>query len=68
MATRVLIVEDDSFALMAMSTALANEGFETLVAESASAGLIAAKSKRPAVAILDLHLGNGPTGIDWPTN
>lgn len=62
--TRVLIVEDDGFALMAMSSALMLAGFETLVAESASAGLEVAKNKRPKAAVLDLHLGQGPTGLD----
>lgn len=61
---RVLVVEDDGFALLAMSSALKIAGFETLVAESASAGLLVAKNKRPVAAVLDLHLGSGPTGLD----
>lgn len=60
----MLIVEDDGFALMAMSSALKLAGFDTLVAESASAGLEVAKNKRPKAAVLDLHLGQGPTGLD----
>lgn len=62
--TRVLLVEDDGFALMAMSSALKMAGYETFVAESASAGLTVAKTKRPNAAVLDLHLGQGPNGLD----
>jgi DNA-binding NarL/FixJ family response regulator len=65
MGPRILIVEDDTFTRLMLYTALKSQGFSS-VYESASAS-DAAKlidSQNFDVAVLDLHLGIGPTGID----
>lgn len=61
----VLIVEDDPFTRATLATTLESLGFDVVAAEAqASRGLAAAKDTSPAVAVLDLDLGEGPTGID----
>lgn len=63
--TRVLVVEDDSFMRSMIISALQMQDMD-VVAESQSAAFAmkAASTIRPDVAILDLNLGTGPTGID----
>ena len=62
---KLIIVEDDDFTLFTLSATLKANGFD-VVAEAKNAGEAVAKSleKRPDVALLDLDLGIGPTGID----
>jgi DNA-binding NarL/FixJ family response regulator len=62
---KLIIVEDDDFTLFTLSATLKANGFD-VVAETKNAGEAVAKSleKRPDVALLDLDLGIGPTGID----
>lgn len=65
MGIRVLIVEDDSFTRLMLYTALKAKGFEQVfeapnAAEAADLLII----QDVDVAVLDLHLGIGPTGID----
>lgn len=65
MSTRCLVVEDDDFTRVTLSSALKAEGF--LVVDSASSASEAMPIAHGAdldVAILDLDLGRGPTGID----
>lgn len=62
---KLIVVEDDDFTLFTLSATLKSSGFE-VVAEAKNAGEAVSKSieKRPDVALLDLDLGIGPTGID----
>lgn len=65
MQPRVAIVEDDALTRLTLASALRSQGM-TVVIETAS-GSQAVKEydlARPHVALLDLHLGAGPTGID----
>ena len=62
---RVMVVEDDAFMRSMIINALQMQDMD-VVAESQSAGFAmkTAGLIRPDVAILDLNLGVGPTGID----
>jgi two-component system invasion response regulator UvrY len=59
------IVEDDPFARTMLVATLRSQGVEVVIetAEPAEA-LALAPLRRPRVALLDLHLGDGPTGIE----
>ena len=63
--TRVMVVEDDAFTRSMIVSALQIQGID-VVSESSSVGFAikTARLIRPDVAILDLDLGAGPTGID----
>lgn len=64
-ALRVLIAEDDAFTRMTLATLVASLGHEVVgQAATVVAAMDAARSSRPDVALLDLDLGPGPTGID----
>jgi DNA-binding NarL/FixJ family response regulator len=62
---KLLLVEDDQIILTMMSKAVATEGFKLL---GATTNVVTAmesfKQNQPDVAILDIDLGAGPTGID----
>jgi len=62
---RLLLVEDDLIILTMMSKAVEAEGFKLL---GATTNVVSAmesfKKDQPDVAILDIDLGAGPTGID----
>jgi DNA-binding NarL/FixJ family response regulator len=60
-----LVVEDDDFTRLMIATALQSQGVNIIgqVADAPSALSLASELK-PEVAILDLHLGSGPTGLD----
>lgn len=65
MGIKVLVVEDDAFTRLMIFTALKTQGFESVFeAASASEAAMLIESQIIDVAILDLHLGIGPTGID----
>jgi two-component system nitrate/nitrite response regulator NarL len=62
---RVLLVEDDHLTRLSVEAALREVGFEVSgSAASASEALRVAAGNKPDAALLDLHLGNGPTGMD----
>lgn len=61
---RVLVVEDDGFTRLAIASALRMAGFEVLAAESAREAVAKGKDFAPKAALLDLHLGAGPSGLD----
>ena len=65
MSIRAILVEDDDFTRLMISSALKEQGLE-VVLNTASPTVALEKSLelRPDLAILDLHLGKGPTGID----
>lgn len=59
-----MIVEDDNFLLLAISEMLKSNGFEASSFSDAVTALKWASTNPLDVAILDLHLGEGPTGLD----
>lgn len=62
---RVLIVDDDPFARTMLSSVVQGLGFEVVdTVGSFADGLSASRTHTPDVALLDLDLGEGPTGID----
>ena len=63
-STRVLVVDDHPFALATLTAALTGRGIDTRGAATAREALTLALESRPSVALLDLDLGPGPTGID----
>lgn len=62
--TRVLVVDDHPFGLSTLAGALAGRGLEVRAAATAREAHAVALEFRPSVAVLDLDLGPGPTGID----
>jgi len=62
---RILIVEDDAFSRVALSDALKHQGLMVIgSADSAREALELQKKFAPQVALCDLDLGVGPTGLD----
>jgi two-component system, NarL family, nitrate/nitrite response regulator NarL len=61
---RVLVVEDDGFTRLAISSALRSAELEVRSTGSASEALEIVGDWKPNSALLDLHLGSGPNGID----
>lgn len=62
---RVLLVEDNSFTRSTVASALTAEGLVVASAvSSASDAMDAARVNECDCAVIDLHLGPGPTGID----
>lgn len=61
----VLLVDDDTFTRTALSAALSSRGIRIVAAtDNAGSALEILKSHNPDVAIVDLDLGPGPSGID----
>jgi two-component system invasion response regulator UvrY len=59
------IVEDDPFARTMLVATLRAQGVEVVIETAEpSEALALAPLRRPRVALLDLHLGTGPTGIE----
>lgn len=62
---RVLLVDDDPFTLATVSAMLRTLEYDVVAAATTAVeGLRAGHELRPDVAVLDLDLGEGPTGID----
>lgn len=60
-----LVVDDDGFLRALIGSLIANLGFDSVQeAATAAEAMKLAHDTRPQVAILDLDLGEGPTGID----
>jgi DNA-binding NarL/FixJ family response regulator len=61
----VLVVDDDDFTRMALAAVLTSLDYEMAgQAESVVQAMDAARAARIDVALIDLDLGEGPTGID----
>jgi DNA-binding NarL/FixJ family response regulator len=62
---RVMIVEDDAFSRSTLIDALRHQGFSVVGAtENAQEAIAISQKFAPNVAICDLDLGIGPTGLD----
>lgn len=58
-------MEDDDFTRLMIATSLRAQGLDVAaVSSNASEALKKSKEHMPDLAVLDLHLGKGPTGID----
>ena len=65
MAGKVLILEDDAWTRSVLQTALAANGFEVVAAVgTAREAMATASAEQIDIALLDLDLGDGPTGVD----
>lgn len=65
MKLSVAIVEDHAFTRTTLHSALTAKGLDVVFSTAnASEAVRLARLKFPHVALLDLHLGKGPTGID----
>jgi two-component system invasion response regulator UvrY len=65
---RVLIVEDDVFTRTTLTSALTSHGVEVVLAtDNAKSALDLVTNKQIDLALLDLDLGTGPTGLDIAT-
>lgn len=64
MALSVLLVEDDNLVRAALDAGLTHHGFDVTAVGDARAAMTAFVDTTPDVAVLDLHLGTGPTGLD----
>ena len=63
--TGALVVEDDAFARSLIAAVVKGLGFETVHdASSVAEAMRIAHEVNPEVAVIDLDLGDGPTGVD----
>lgn len=62
---KILIVEDDPFMGSLMADALESKGFTAKLAETALAAKRQLNSFDPDVVLVDIDLGDGPSGIDF---
>ena len=62
---RVLLIDDDSFTRSTLSAALNGAGMQVVAAvDNASDAISSLINSNPDVAVVDLDLGSGPSGID----
>lgn len=65
MKLRVGICEDDPFTLATLSASISFEEIEVVfAAPNAKSALEEFDKQKPASVLIDLHLGDGPTGLD----
>jgi len=65
MASTVLVLEDDDFTRMALCGTLTLAGVQVVAeCKSAAEALAAQNQFSPAIALLDLDIGRGPSGLD----
>ena len=64
MGRSVLLVEDDNLVRSALAAGLTHHGFDVTAVGDARAAMNSFATTPPEVAVLDLHLGAGPTGLD----
>ena len=62
---RILIVEDEALIALELESLLQDEGHEVVgVAVSSRDAIALAQSRHPDLAFVDIHLTDGPTGVD----
>lgn len=65
MQVPVLVVDDDDFTRTLVTSLIASLGYDIVEsAENVTRAMALAHGSRPRIAVLDLDLGEGPTGID----
>jgi two-component system invasion response regulator UvrY len=64
MSITVLVVEDDPLTRMMLRSTLERSGLEVVAVGRADEALVAAADQALQVAVLDVHLGIGPSGLD----
>ena len=62
---RILILEDDQIVAVDLQELLITAGYETIIAHTYTDALIKSKTFKPNLAICDINLGDGLTGIDF---
>lgn len=62
MPAPILIVEDEFFIALEMQNILQNEGYEVVGIAADQESALACAQKKPALALVDLHLRDGVTG------
>lgn len=60
---RILVVEDDPFTATLVESVLRRENFEVHVCSDAGSARAAAEEMDPDLALLDVNLGSGPSGV-----
>lgn len=63
-ARRLLVVEDEHLVSSLLKEILESAGFEVAIAPDAVSALTVAKKFDPDIAILDINLGEGPSGVE----
>lgn len=64
-AGRAIVVDDDDFTRTLVASLVESLGFEVVARSGAvTEAMTLAQETRPEVAVLDLDLGEGPTGVD----
>ena len=62
---RILIVEDEILIALELESLLQDEGHEVVgLAASFEDAVALSRSRRPDLAFVDIHLTDGPTGVD----
>jgi DNA-binding NarL/FixJ family response regulator len=61
---RLLVVEDEHLVALFLKEVLEDAGFEVKVAEDAAEAIKIAKTFDPDIAVLDINLGEGPSGVE----
>ncbi len=62
---RVLIVEDEVLIALELESLLEDAGHEVVgIAVSAGEAIALGRARRPDLALVDIHLTDGPTGVD----
>jgi DNA-binding NarL/FixJ family response regulator len=60
---RILVVEDDAFTATLIESVLGREGYEVTVCSDAGSARAVAAQMDPDLALLDVNLGVGPSGV-----
>ena len=62
---KVLVVEDEALIAWSLETLLSDLGYECVgTAMSSAEAIFIAKDKHPDMALVDIHLADGPTGVE----
>ncbi len=64
MKRRAIVVEDDSLTAWLISTALERANFDVVTASNVSDAVQAIEDFDPDLALMDISLGDGPSGLD----
>ena len=65
MEKRILLLEDEIIVALDLQEILETSGYQTMAAHNHIDAIDVLKKFKPHLAICDINLGNGPTGIDF---